>query len=87
MCRAVAYIPLTVLAVPASVLTVYTSHPDSFVCSKYTTDAVIHSFVCEKSYLVEAMIFRSVVATSLGCQLVSWRTRWELHLALEQHFF
>ncbi|WZZ38637.1 hypothetical protein YC2023_034896 [Brassica napus] len=29
---AVAYIPLTVLAVPASVLTVYTSHPNSFVC-------------------------------------------------------
>ncbi|KAG2333951.1 hypothetical protein Bca52824_005131 [Brassica carinata] len=28
---AVAYIPLTVLAVPASVLTVYTSHPNSFV--------------------------------------------------------
>ncbi|CAN6975279.1 unnamed protein product [Brassica oleracea var. botrytis] len=32
---AVAYIPLTVLAVPASVLTVYTSHPNSFIGGGY----------------------------------------------------
>lgn len=87
MCRAVAYVPLTVLAVPASVLTVHTSHPVSFVCDDPLSTCIARVDLFIYKIDKKKLIFRSVVAIFLDCQLVLWRTRSVLRLAQEQRFF